>query len=133
MDGETLTRIVAPQSIADIFIYTIFFLSLLMLALIPDKNQLPTYLMTAVIFLCMIDKIRQATNQIPIAGLENDGFATLLIHIMLFVFPLMSAGLIRGTGRKDKRGMPVGILISLISGLYAVGSFLLVSTFYGAA
>lgn len=130
MDADVFVRILAPNSVADIFIYVIFFLSLLMLALIPDKNQQPTALMTAVVFLAMIDKIRQATDQLPIEGLDNKGFATLLIHVMLFVFPWIAAALIRGRGRKDKRGMPVGLLIGLIAALYAVGSFLSPEIFY---
>lgn len=75
-----------------------------------------------VLFLAIIDKVRQATTEIPVPGLDNDGFGTMLIHIGMFVFPLMAAGLIRGRGRNDKRGVPLGILIGLIAGLYAAGT-----------
>ena len=122
MSGEVIGNILLPQNMADIFIYLIFFLSLLMLALIPEKSQQSNYLMFFVIFLAVIDKIRQATDELPIQGLDNDGFTTLLLHVGMFVFPLMAAGLIRGAGRKDKRGVPVGILIGLLAGLYAVGT-----------
>jgi len=122
MDGSVIGNILLPQNMADIFIYLIFFLSLLMLALIPEKSQQSNYLMFFVIFLAVIDKIRQSTTQLPIPGLDNAGFATLLLHVGMFVFPLMAAGLIRGPGRNDKRGVPVGILIGLLAGLYAVGT-----------
>ncbi len=122
MDGNVIGNILLPQNIADIFIYLVFFLSLLMLALIPEKSQQSNYLMFFVLFLTVIDKIRQSTNDLPIPGLDNQGFATILVHVGMFVFPLMAAGLIRGAGRKDKRGVPVGILIGLIAGLYAVGT-----------
>lgn len=122
MDGDVIAKILLPQNFADIFIYAIFFLSLLMLFFIPEKSQQSTYLMFLVLFLAMVDKIRQATNDLPIEGLDNAGFATLLIHVGMLVFPLMAAGLIRGRGRHDKRGVPVGILIGLIAGLYAVGT-----------
>lgn len=122
MDGEVIANILLPQNFADIFIYLIFFLSLLMLFFIPEKSQQANYIMFVVLFLAMVDKIRQATDQIPIEGLDNEGFATLLIHVGLFVLPLIAAGLIRGRGRNDKRGVPVGILIGLIGGLYAVGT-----------
>ena len=122
MDGNVIGEILLPHNIADIFIYLVFFLSLLMLALIPEKSQQSNYLMFFVIFLTVIDKIRQSTNQLPIPRLDNAGFATLLVHIGMFVFPLMAAGLIRGPGRNDKRGVPVGIIIGLLAGLYAVGT-----------
>lgn len=122
MDGSVIGDILLPHNIADIFIYLVFFLSLLMLALIPEKSQQSNYLMFFVIFLTVIDKIRQSTNDLPIEGLDNKGFATILVHVGMFVFPLMAAGLIRGAGRKDKRGVPVGILIGLLAGLYAVGT-----------
>ena len=97
-------------------------MSVIMTALIPEKSQQSQYLMFFVVFLAVLDKIRQASTDLPIPGLENDGFATLLVHVGMFIFPLMAAGLIRGAGRKDKRGVPVGILIGLIGGLYAVGT-----------
>ena len=122
MDGEVIKNILLPHNMADIFIYLIFFLSLLMTALIPEKSQQSQYLMFFVLFLAVIDKMRQATTDLPIEGLDNAGFATLLIHVGMLVFPLMAAGLIRGQGRKDKRGVPVGILIGLLAGLYAVGT-----------
>lgn len=122
MDGEVLANILLPQNFADIFIYLIFFLSLLMLFFIPEKSQQSMYLMFVVLFFALVDKIRQATTDLPIEGLDNAGFATLLIHVGMFVIPLMAAGLIRGRGRNDKRGVPIGILIGLIAGLYAVGT-----------
>ena len=123
MDGNIIANILLPHNLADIFIYLIFFGSLLMLFLIPEKSQLSQYLMFAVIFFAVIDKVRQAASgQIPIAGFDNDGFATMLIHIGMTIFPLMGAGLIRGPGRNDKRGVPVGILIGLFAGLYTVGT-----------
>jgi hypothetical protein len=122
MDGNVIGNILLPQNMADIFIYLIFFLSLLMLGLIPEKSQQSNYLMFFVIFLAVIDKIRQASTNLPVPGLDNDGFATLLLHVGLFIFPLIAAGLIRGTGRKDKRGVPVGLLIGLFGGLYAIGT-----------
>ncbi len=122
MDGDAIARILLPQNLADIFIYLIFFLSLLMTVFIPEKSQQSSYMMFFVLFLALIDKVRQATDDIPIEGLDNEGFATMLIHVMMFIFPLMAAGLIRGRGRNDKRGVPLGILIGLIAGLYAVGT-----------
>lgn len=122
MDGNVIAEILLPGNLADIFIYLIFFGSLLMVAFIPEKSASSQYMMFFVIFCALIDKVRQATDQIPIPGLDNDGFATMLLHICMFVFPLMAAGLIRGRGRNDKRGVPIGILIGLIGGLYAAGT-----------
>jgi len=122
MDGNIVAEILLPGNLADVFIYLIFFLSLIMVALIPEKSGTSQYMMFFVLFCALIDKVRQATDEIPVPGLDNDGFATMMLHICMFVFPLMAAGLIRGRGRKDKRGVPLGILIALIAGLYAAGT-----------
>ena len=54
----------------------------------------------------------------------------MLIHIGMFVFPLMGGALIRGRARNAKRGMPVAILAGVLGGLYAAGSFVVTDLFY---
>lgn len=121
---EQVIQIIAPSDVWDWFIYGIFFLSLFTLAVIPEKNMQPTLFMTIMLFLALTDKIRKAAGaSIPIPGLENNGFATLMIHIAMFALPVMTAGLVRIRGRKGALSRPLAILTALIAGMYAVGFF----------
>ncbi len=123
---KDVVEILRPDGIWDIFIYIMFFMSLIMIMLIPEKNMQPTMLMYGVLLCSIIDKIRPS-GQDPnfvMPGFDDKGFGTLLIHLVMFTFPLMAAGLIRGRAQKDKRGIPVGIITGLLGGVYAAGHFL---------
>ena len=127
--GDILTGVVdilRPEGIWDIFIYIMFFMSLIMIVLIPEKNMQPTMLMYGVLLCAVIDKIRPSgyDPDFLMPGFDDKGFGTLLIHLVMFTFPLMAAGLIRGRGPKDKRGVPVGIMTGILGGVYAAGHFL---------
>ncbi len=128
---EEVLAIIIPDSIADLFIYIIFIMTVITLALVPEKNMIPTMLLTAVLFFCVVDLVRQANpDSIPIEGFDNTGFATMLIHVGMFVFPLMGGALIRGRARNAKRGLPVAIMAGVLGGLYAAGSFVVPNLFY---
>jgi hypothetical protein len=124
---QDIVAIIRPADVWDVFIYGIFFLSLISLAFIPDKNIQPTMLMSAVLLFALVDKVRKAAGAaqaLPIEGLDNNGFATLLLHIGMFVFPMMSAGLLRVRGKQGQQARPLLILTGLVAGIYAVGFFL---------
>jgi hypothetical protein len=103
----------------DIFIYLVFFLALATLLFIPDKNLQPSLLMTVVVLATIVDKVRNA-GDLPVPGLDDRGFATLIIHIGMFTLPLLSAGLIRGRGKHDKRAIAPSILTGIIAGVYFI-------------
>ncbi|RMG90204.1 MAG: hypothetical protein D6712_00275 [Chloroflexi bacterium] len=113
----------------DVFIYVIFFLSLITLMLIPDKNMQPTLLMSVVLLFCIIDKVRPAagrpwsTGEFIMPGFDDLGFGTLLIHIGMAIFPIVAGTLIRARSEKQKRGTPMGILTGMIAGVYAIAFF----------
>jgi hypothetical protein len=123
---ENVLEIIKPSSIADIFLYIILIMSVLVLAVMPEKNETPQYLMFAVIFLTIIDLVRNAapSGTFPIRGLDNNGFATYLIHIMMAIFPMIAGGMARKQGRKGGATLPLGVLTGLIAGVYALISFL---------
>ncbi len=110
------------EDIWDLFIYIIFFMSLIMMMLIPDKNLQPTLLMSAVLLFTVIDKVRPETpsNVFFVPGFDDRGFGTFMIHIGMFVFPLIAGALVRGRTDKDKRALPLGILTGIIAGVYTL-------------
>jgi hypothetical protein len=129
---ESILEIIKPSSIADIFIYIILIMSVIVLAVMPEKNEQPQYLMFAVIFLSIIDLVRNEapSGTFPIPGLDDNGFATYLIHIMMAIFPMVAGGMARKQGRKGGATLPLGVLTGLIAGVYAVASFIRNSPVY---
>jgi hypothetical protein len=124
-------EIIRPETMGDLFIYAIFLLTVLNLAFIPEKNDLPVYLHYAVILMCILDLLREGAA-LPIQGTGDTGFFTFLLHIGMFIAPMLSAGAIRLP--KGKRGTNyarmIAVLITLIALLYAVGSFAEPALFY---
>ena len=117
--------ILAVRDIWDVFVYLLFFMTLVMLILIPDKNIQPTTLMTVVLLLLIIDKVRPKNGgEFLIEGFDNGGFGTLLIHIGIAILPFIAAGLVRGRSQKDRRAMPLGVLTGIIGMVYAFAFFM---------
>lgn len=130
---EDILNILRPDTLADYFIYGIFLLSLIATAVIPEKNDQASYLMFAVMFCAILDLLRQQGANFPIPGFDNQGFATFLIHVIMAIFPFIAAGAIRRRSRKQGAlAVPICLLLGLIGTLYAIGSFLVPQTFYGA-
>lgn len=130
---ESFLEIVRPSSLADIFIYLTFFMTLIMLAVMPEKNEQPQYMLFATVFLCIIDLVRNvpgASATFPLPGFDNRGFGTFLIHITMALLPMIAGGMSRKQGRKGGAVLPIGLLTGLIAGIYAIGSFAAVNAFY---
>lgn len=131
--GQQILAVLSPKSLADYFIYLIFILSIVASATIPEKNVQAPYLMYVVLLFCVIDLLRGNNGEgVPIPGFDNEGFATFMIHIAMFAFPLIAAGLIRREGRKGGLAVPMCLLAALFGGIYAVMSFLSPAALYGA-
>lgn len=144
MDGDLGQQIVAilrPDSLSDIFIYAMFFLSLITTAIIPEKNVQAPYMMYGVLLFCIIDLLRgrdgsglSSMGTFYVGGesiFSDTGLVTFTIHIGMFVFPMIAAGLIRQQGRKGGAAIPLSILIGLIGGMYAIMSFVAPEAVYG--
>jgi len=121
-----------PDNLASIFIYLILILSLVAVALMPEKSVNSQYIMFAVVFFAIIDLLRGDGRNFPLPGFDNEGFATFLIHIGMFALPLIAGGMVRRTSRKGGAALPLCLLVGLIGGLYAIGSFITPPTFYNA-
>lgn len=100
-----------------IFLYLIFFLSLITLFLIPDKNMVPTLLTAAVLLFAIVAKVSLASDD-PI--LRRREFGMMVINILMGVFPLIVAGMIRSGKQKSKAQGP-----AIITGIFGLVYFFL--------
>ena len=93
----------------NILVYIVFFLSLVTLLLVPDKNMTSTILMAVVILACVIDLLQV---------FRPGSFGTLILHIGMFALPLIAVGMIRVRAGKPVKAMVPGILSAIFGGLY---------------
>ena len=102
----------------NILLYLIFFLGLATMFMQSDKQLTPTLMMAAVAFSAVVDKL-QVIARAPILG--QRGFGTLLLHIIIFTFPLVVAGI---TKAHKSRGL--AIFTGILGGILFFGYWALV-------
>ena len=123
--GQTLSDVgslLRPDSLGDIFIYTIFFGCLITLAFIPDGNDRAQYLLFGTMLMCVVDLL--VAQQIFQRGdASSEALAAYAVHIGMFVFPFITAGSIRAGKRKVGPSILLAALIGVIASLYTVMSF----------
>jgi hypothetical protein len=133
---DFIVDMLKPNSLADVFVYALFFVALGILFTMPEKNEFPMYLLFGLIFCCIIDFMRQQVidtgGRFPIPGSEPKGFFTFLLHIAMGMLPFITAGMIRRRGRKGAASIPLAILGGLIGCLYALMAFAAPETIYSA-
>jgi uncharacterized membrane protein HdeD (DUF308 family) len=117
IDFQAIVRALGPGSGTDliwsIFLYLVFFLGLITLFLIPDKNMVPTLLMAAVVLCAAIAKLSLGIRP-PI--LQRQEFGMMIINVLMLIFPVIAVGTIRTT--KKNRASAPAILTALIGGTY---------------
>ncbi len=99
-----------------ILLYIIFFFALITLFVMPDKNMIPTLLILAVLLFAIVGKLSVAAlalHKQPI--LKNKDFGMFVINVGMFVFPLITIGMIRA--RKSKATGPA-LITALTAGVY---------------
>jgi hypothetical protein len=106
-----------------IMLYILFFLALLTLFKVPDKNMIPTLLMGTVLLFIIIAKLSISANAVrggrPI--INNKDFGMYLINIGIGVLPLIAIGMTRTSSRVNRRSNPAtgpAILTALLGILY---------------
>lgn len=107
-----------PGLIWNILLYLIFFLALATMFMQSDKQLLTTLMMAAVALSAVVDKL-QFIATTPVLG--QRGFGTLLLHILIFTFPLVVAGITRA---HKSRGP--AILTGILGGIVFFGYWALV-------
>lgn len=79
----------------NILLYANFFLALISLTIMPDKNLRSTLLVTAVLLCAVVVKLSLSVGprQAPIIG--KCDFGMLVLNAIMLAFPLLAAGLVR--------------------------------------
>lgn len=119
MEGVTIQEILkllGPQTgnmLWNILLYAIFILSVIAILGMPDKNMLASLLMGAVALSAVIAKL--STSAVP-PLLPKREFGMFLINALIFVFPLLTAGVIRA--RKKSRTVMLCIITGVLGGMY---------------
>jgi hypothetical protein len=121
---DQIGNILRPDTVAAIFLYILFFLGLVLLFVIPEKNETPQYLVFGMVFLVIVDFLRARSTDFPIPGSDNQGFFTFLIHIAIAIMPLIAGTMTRKQGRKGGAALPVGLLTFFIGATFAILSFI---------
>lgn len=105
--------------IFDIMLYIIFFLSLIALFLMPDKNMVPTLLIAAVLLFAIVAKLSLGAIYGPGDPIfQRTDFGMLVINAGMLTFPLIAVGLTRS--RKGAKSTPPAVLAALVGGVYFV-------------
>ena len=94
----------------DIFLYPIFFLSLVALFMQSDKQLLPTLLLASVLMMTVIAKL-SINASIPF---ERPEIAMLFLNLGIFIFPALVAPM-----TKAKRSRGLVILVAVFAFVYA--------------
>jgi|FLYN01.1.fsa_nt_gi hypothetical protein len=117
LDVQDIIAALGPNSepglIWNIMLYLIFFLALATMFMQSDKQLLTTVMMAAVAFAAVVDKLQILRN---VRVLVERDFGTLLLHILIFTFPLIVAGLTRA-----HKSRPPAILTGILGGLLFFG------------
>lgn len=117
---DDIVAAVGPRSgqdlIWDIFLYLIFFVALVNMFLIPDKQLMVTILNFIVMGFAVVSKLLVGNGTL----LEVDELPVLVLNVGMFVIPLIMAGALRNVGKKPPNRWP-----SIIMGLLGGGYFFL--------
>jgi uncharacterized MnhB-related membrane protein len=127
LDLQDIFFLLGPQSgdlVFNIFLYLIFFLALIMLFIMPDKNLLPTLLCSTVLLCAIIAKLSLSAPASQ-AILSRREFGMLIINIVMMLFPLLVAGMVRTRARRNPV-VPLGIFTFIIGALYTATYFILI-------
>ena len=128
---QQFIAVVRPNSIGDIFIYSIFLLGFITLLPMPDGNDPAQYLTFGVILMCILDLLRGDGTNFPIAGADDRGFFTFMIHVLMFVFAFITAGVVRRNTKQKAGATPaLAVINGLIAVMYAIASFIAPEVIY---
>jgi hypothetical protein len=105
---QEILRLLGPTAgqglIYNIFIYLIFFFTLVTMLLQGDKAMLTVLLCAAALLMAIIDKL----DIFP-----PKEFGSMALHAGMFIFPALVAGM-----TKDKKSRPPAVLASILGAVY---------------
>jgi hypothetical protein len=105
------------DAVWSIMLYLCFFLNLLTLFLVPDKNLLATLVVASTLVFTLIGKVSLASSD-PI--FQRKEFGMLVINIWIGVMPFIVAGIMR-TRKSSNPAMP----LTIIAGCIGFGYFIM--------
>ena len=121
LSAQQILQLFAPgtgqQIIWSFFLYLVFFLSLITLFLIPDKNMLPTLMMACVLLFCVVAKLSIMRPGTVFPTSDRFSFGVFTMNVAIAVFPFIVAGMIRSGKQKSKAQAPA-IFAGLIGMVY---------------
>lgn len=120
IDFNALLARLGPRSgsdlIFDILLYGIFFLALITMFLVPDKQLLPTLLSVLVMFFAVLAKVEL---------FEPTAFPIFVINVGMWVIPWVTAGMVRPASRRYSNKTPRALMPAIITGFLGAGYFFL--------
>lgn len=129
---ENILFIIGPSSgnpLWNILLYIIFFLALITLFSLPDKNLTATLLMAAVLICAAVAKISLSS---PDPILSKREFGMLAINALMFTFPFITMGVTRKARitKAPKSTIPA-LFCGLMAGVYFFGYWFVEQRPYG--
>lgn len=117
-----------PDSIGDIFTYSILLLSVVTLFLLASGNSLSQYLIFGTLILGFVDLLRTglpnfANSPTGDPLFADTGFGTFILHVAMAILLASVAGAAKVRGRKGEAARPVAILATLVATGYTIASF----------
>ena len=114
-DGDTQYGI--PWLLFDILLYIIFFIGLVNMGIIPDKQLFASLLNFGVLGMAVVSKllVNYPKND-PI--IREDDLATLVLNAGMFVVPLIIAGMVRSVKGKPSKAIYTSAFMGLLGGAY---------------
>ncbi len=114
LDADEILELLGPRDgedlLFDILLYLIFFMSILSMFLIPDKQLMATMLNFVVILFAVLSKI--LVGDVAPYVIAPTDLPVLPINAGMFVIPLIIAGMVR-----QRRGNPPAMITGIITGL----------------
>ncbi len=107
--------------IFSLLLYIIFFLALITMLLLPDKNLVATLLIATVMLCAIVAKLSLASYFVRGADpiLSRGEFGMLAINALMFTFPFIVVGVTRKARlKKDVRSGLPSLICGLMGGVY---------------
>ena len=112
-----------PDTLGDILIYLVFFISLLTTFMLADGNNLAGNLLYATIVLALFNvTVGPQWYRNPDI---TYAFPAFVARVAMFLLPFIAAGAARSKKKKGKAALPLAVLAGVIGLVYAVGAFAL--------
>lgn len=132
--GDILANL-RPDSIGDIFTYSILLLSFITLFAMASGNSLAQYVTFGVIILAFVDLLREGLPNFADSPTGDPifsdlGFGTFIIHMAMFVLLATAVGAIKVRGKKGEAARPIAIVAAIMALVYTLGAFVAPEIFY---